>query len=160
MQSKPKKYGFWLPWVTAHQITLTKNLTGELASLGSVDVLGLSGHKSEPIEVEEPLPYWSSSGSPLNLPEWLTTTRNLPSHPGRSRPLSAYCCHKSWPSTTSPRASRPSPSTPASSNPHCILHPPCNYICPGPWKVKKIKLPVGMEAANTLCVHDMFLKTQ
>ncbi|CAI9541616.1 unnamed protein product [Staurois parvus] len=37
--------------------------------------------------------------------------------PGRSRPPSASSCPESWPSTQSPRAPRPSPSTPAPSNP-------------------------------------------
>ncbi|XP_071151955.1 histone H2B, gonadal-like [Mytilus edulis] len=34
-------------------------------------------------------------------PDWHTTTKDLPSHPGRSRPLSVFLLPENWPSTLS-----------------------------------------------------------
>ena len=52
---------------------------------------------------------------PQKPQDWLTTTRDLPSHLGRSKQLFVFCCQESWPSTPSAKEPKLSPNTQAES---------------------------------------------
>ena len=74
-----------------------------------------------PVFPARPCPSWTASSTtfskelPPKHPDWPTTTRDLPSHLGRSKPLYVFCCQENWPSTPSAKVQRQSPSTPAPS---------------------------------------------
>merc|ERR1712080_614163 len=49
------------------------------------------------------------------LPDWLITTRGLPLPPGKSKPLSGFCCPVNWPNMLSRKEPKLSPNIPLPS---------------------------------------------